>query len=169
MRYDVHPGSCLHYTALVYCSSWSTFQLMSLRMIICWLSLLLEMIEPLSARNVDARLCRNLDPVRPGAYYSLRLGYGSISMAPCNSECWLRCAEALMTSIERRCWTCSLVWSRTIRALPVLSSIIMLSVVLGPRRNGRILGTVAEIIFHKSSIWQCGQAQSDGCYDPARA
>lgn len=87
MRYDVHPGGCLHYTALVYCSSWSTIQLMSLRMIICWLSLLPELIEPLSAWNVDGRLCRNLDPVRPGACSSLRSGNGSISMAPCGSEC----------------------------------------------------------------------------------
>lgn len=97
MRYDVvHTGGYCQDTALVYCSSWSTVQVMSLRMIICWLSLLPELIDPRSVRNVDGRLCRNLDPARPDACPSLRSGKGSISMALCDFECSLRCTEALM-------------------------------------------------------------------------
>lgn len=100
MHYDVHTGIYyLQNTALVYCSSWSTVQLMSLRIIICWLSLLPELIEPRSVRNVDGRLCRSLDPVRLGAcpFASLRSGNASISMAFCDCEPWLHFPEALVT------------------------------------------------------------------------
>lgn len=156
MRYDVHIGSYLQVTALVYCSSWSTVQLMSLRMIICWLSLLPELIEPRSVRNVDGKLCRNLVPVRPGACPSLRSGNGPISMALCDFECLLRCAEALM-AVEREALLDLLlhpIFDNTFparEAWPVLSSEIVVPVMLSPRRNGRILGIVAEVMDQYSS------------------
>jgi hypothetical protein len=65
-------------------------------MIICWLSLLPELIEPRSVGNVDGRLCRSLDPVRLGACTSLRSGNGPISMALCDCECWLRFPESFV-------------------------------------------------------------------------
>jgi len=86
MRYDVHTGGYLQVTTLIYRSSWSTVQLKSLRMIICWLLLLPELIEPRSVQNVDGKLCRNLNPVRPGTCPSLRSGNGPL---------WFRMLAAL--------------------------------------------------------------------------
>lgn len=100
MHYDVHTGICyMRNTAFVYCSSRPTVQVMSLRIIICWLSLLPELIEPRSVRNLDGRLCRSLVPVRLGAcsFVSLSSGNASISMAFCECEPWLRFPEALVT------------------------------------------------------------------------
>jgi len=154
MHYDVNTGSTASgtpSTAFVYCSSRFTIQLTSFRMIICWLSLLPELIEPRSVRKAGGRLCRNLDPARLGACTSLRSGNGSISMAFCDCDRWLRCPEAFL-AVKREILLDLLldlvldepypsreVW-------PVLSSKIVVSVVLSPRRNGRILGIVAEMI-----------------------
>ena len=132
-----------------YFSSRSTVQVKSLRIIISWLSLLPEVRKTRSVRDVDGICCRNLDPVRLGACTFLRSGIESISMALCDCERWLRLPEVFVA--VKRDTLLDLVLDRILdnsysarEPCPVESSNSVVSVVLSPRRNGRILGTVAD-------------------------